>query len=245
MEKTDDFLYGTRAVIEAINAGKTINKILIKNQLNNTLIRELKGLASESEITIQFVPEQKLNRLGSKNHQGVVALTSPVAYHNIETILPAIFESGNNPSLLILDGITDSRNFGAIARTAECMGVDAIIIPTTGSAQITSDAIKTSAGALHHIPVCKVKKLKETVQYLQSSGVSIVCCTEKGTEPVEKIDFTRPTAVVMGSEESGISDAVLRIADDYTKVDMVGKIASLNVGIACGMILYEMSKQRN
>lgn len=244
MEK-DDFIFGTRAVIEAINTGKNIEKVFIKTGLNNELYHQLLTLIKENEIASQFVPIEKINRITRKNHQGVLAFISPVEFTNIEMLLPIIFEAGKDPLLLILDQITDVRNFGAIARTAECAGVDAIIIPEKGMARIGADAIKTSAGAIHHIPICKVNNLFRTIQYLQNSGIQILAATEKADKIYTLGNFKSPVAIVMGSEESGISQSILNIADQKLKIPLFGNIESLNVSVSAALMIYEAIRQRN
>jgi len=243
--ETDEYIYGTRAVIEAINKAKTIERVFIKTGLQNELIQELLGLIKEHEIAVQFVPIEKINRITRKNHQGVLAFVSPIDYANIEILLPTVFETGKDPLLLVLDQITDVRNFGAIARSAECAGVDAIIIPEKGMARIGADAIKTSAGALHHVPVCKVKSLTRTIQFLQESGIAIIASTEKADLIYTSANFRRPVAIVMGSEEDGISDAVLKIADEKLKIPLLGRIESLNVSVSAALLIYEAIRQRS
>lgn len=244
MEK-DDFIFGTRAVIEAINTGKNIEKVFIKTGLNNELYQQLLSLIKENEIAHQFVPIEKINRITRKNHQGVLAFISPVEFTDIEMLLPIIFEAGKDPLLLILDQITDVRNFGAIARSAECAGVDAIIIPEKGMARIGADAIKTSAGAIHHIPICKVNNLFRTIQYLQNSGIQILAATEKADKIYTQGNFKSPVAIVMGSEESGISQSILNIADQKLKIPLFGNIESLNVSVSAALMIYEAVRQRN
>ena len=243
--ETDEYIYGTRAVIEAINKGKTVERVFIKTGLQNELIHELISLVKEHDIAAQFVPIEKINRITRKNHQGVLAFVSPIEYTNIEVLLPTVFETGKDPLLLVLDQITDVRNFGAIARSAECAGVDAIIIPEKGMARIGADAIKTSAGALHHIPVCKVKNLTKTIHFLKESGIAIIAATEKADKVYTSGDFNRPVAIVMGSEEDGISDAVLKIADEKLKIPLFGNIESLNVSVSAALMIYEAIRQRN
>lgn len=244
--KQDDkqLLFGTRAVMEAIKAGKELDKLLIQQGGNNELLRELMLLVKQQDIPFQYVPIEKLNRLTQKNHQGVVGYLSVVTYHSIENILPGIFEAGKVPLLLILDRITDVRNFGAISRSAECAGVDAIIIPARGAAQINEDAIKTSAGALHKIPVCREHNLKQTIDFLKESGVKIIACTEKTEGYHYTVDYTLPVAIIMGSEEDGISEEYLRKCDEKVKIPMQGTIESLNVSVASGIIIFEAIRQR-
>jgi 23S rRNA (guanosine2251-2'-O)-methyltransferase len=190
------------------------------------------------------VPLEKINRLTRKNHQGVFAFISPIDFHNIEDIIPALFEEGKNPLILVLDRITDVRNFGAIARTAECAGVDTILIPEQNAAAINADAIKTSAGALHKVTVCRTWNLKLALQYLKDSGIQLIGCTEKTQDNMYKPDYTPPTAIIMGSEEDGVSPEFLKMCDARAKIPMSGKIASLNVSVATGVILYEAIRQR-
>jgi len=241
----EDFVFGTRAVIEAIKNGKTIDKILVKKGLHNELFHELQLLIKENNILVQSVPVEKINRVTRKNHQGVLAFISPIVFDNIENILPGIYELGQDPLLLILDQITDVRNFGAIVRSAECAGVHAIIIPEKGMARIGADAVKTSAGALHNLPICKVNNLYKTVQFLIDSGIRIVAATEKGDKLYTETDFNCPVGIVMGSEDEGISQQILNIANEQLKIPILGKIESLNVSVSAALMIYEAVRQRN
>jgi 23S rRNA (guanosine2251-2'-O)-methyltransferase len=240
----DNLIYGTRAVIEAVNNDREIEKLFIQKGLNNPLVNELRALLRDKEIIYQQVPIEKLNRIASGNHQGVVAFISTIVYHQIDNLLPEIYASAATPLLLILDRITDVRNFGAIARTAECCGVHALIIPSRGSALINSDAIKTSAGALLKVPVCRENNLKTTIDYLLKSGVHIVACSEKAEKYIAEADFLLPTAIIMGSEENGISGEYLKKSTQKLRIPMHGKTSSYNVSVATGMILYEAMRQR-
>jgi 23S rRNA (guanosine2251-2'-O)-methyltransferase len=240
----ENLIYGLRPVIEAIKSGKEIEKIFIQNGLRGEIYIELFHLLKENDVHSQYVPVEKLNKLTPKNHQGIVAYTSIISYTKVESVIPFIYEQGKTPLILILDRITDVRNFGAITRTAECAGVDAIIVPTRGSAQINSDAVKTSAGALHKIPVCKSDNLKETIDYLKKSGLQIIAATEKTDDYIYKTDFIPPTAIIMGSEEDGVSPEYIRLSDHKVKIPLSGDIESLNVSVACGVILYEAIRQR-
>lgn len=242
--ESNQMVFGTRAVIEAIRSGKEIESLYVQRGVGGGLISELKELLNQYNITAQQVPVEKLNRLTMKNHQGVVAFISPIVYQKIEDIIPQIFEKGEIPLILILDSITDVRNMGAIARSAECSGVHAIVVPAKGSAQINPDAIKTSAGALYKIPVCRHDNFMQTVRFIQESGLQLVCCTEKTQEFIYKPDYTAPTAIVMGSEEDGVRNEIIRIADHLAKIPMYGEIESLNVSVATGIILYEAIRQR-
>jgi 23S rRNA (guanosine2251-2'-O)-methyltransferase len=243
MEKKDT-IYGTRAVMEAIRAGKEIEKIMIQSGLSNDLIKELIGQAKESKVPYTFVPAEKLKRMSAKNHQGVICLLSAVSYASVDNIIDKAFSEGREPFLLILDRVTDVRNFGAIARTAECAGLDGIVIGEKGSAPITSDAMKTSAGALNHLAVCREKDIKKTLKQLRESGVKIIACTEKASKNIYDVDMSGPVALIMGSEEDGISDELLREADDLAKIPMKGKIGSLNVSVATGVAIYEIVRRR-
>ncbi|MDR0801668.1 23S rRNA (guanosine(2251)-2'-O)-methyltransferase RlmB [Fluviicola sp.] len=242
-EDSSDIIYGIRVVIEAIKNEIEINKILIQKGIDKDLFEELRTALTGKDYQLQYVPVEKLNKLTSNNHQGVVAFTSPVEYQNIEDLCDQWLSEGKEPCILVLDRITDVRNFGGIARTAACMGVNAILVPSKGSALVSADAIKTSAGALHTIPVCKTDLLKDSLFYLQQSGFQIVSCTEKSKISVENYAFFGPTAIVMGSEENGISNDLLKMSDARLSIPMAGEIASLNVGVATGMILYERLKQ--
>ncbi|MFL5765406.1 MAG: 23S rRNA (guanosine(2251)-2'-O)-methyltransferase RlmB [Bacteroidia bacterium] len=237
-------IFGIRPVIESINAGKEIDKLLVQSGLKGELVSQLMSLLKQKNIAFQYVPAEKLNRLTSKNHQGVIGFISSISYYKIEEVLPGVFEKGKVPLLLILDRITDVRNFGAIARTAECSGVDAIIIPSRGSAQINADAIKTSTGALQKIPVCREDNLKTTIDYLKECGLQIISCTEKANDYYFQVDLTSPTAIIMGSEEDGISNEYIQKSDGKAKIPLMGEISSLNVSVACGIILYEAVSQR-
>lgn len=243
-EDAEDIIYGVRAVIEAVRAKRPINKIFIQKGMNKELFYELKEELADKKYNLQFVPIHKLNRLTRKNHQGVVAQISPVPYQELEPIITKLFEEGEFPLVLMLDRLTDVRNFGAIARTAECVGVDAIVIPQKDSVSITADAIKTSAGALAKIPVCQVPDLTAVVHQLKNYGVQIVAATEKTDQPLHKVDLTLPTAIIMGSEEDGVSGKLLAMADVKAKIPMIGDIASLNVSVSAGIMLYECIRQR-
>ncbi len=243
-EKDENIIYGVRSVIEAIRAERSINKIFIQKGMQKELFKELKEELANKKYHLQFVPIHKLNRICRKNHQGVVAEVSPIEYVNIEPILNRLFEEGEVPLFIILDRVTDVRNFGAIARTAECNGVHAIILPQKDSVSITSDAIKTSAGALNKIPVSKVDDLSSTISYLKSSGVQIVASTENGNRNLHEVDLTLPTAIVMGSEENGVSTKILAESNVKARIPISGEIGSLNVSVSAGIMLYETNRQR-
>lgn len=239
----DEIIFGVRAVIEAIRAGRGFNKIFIQKGMQKELFLELKEELKGHDFQLQFVPTEKLNSFTESNHQGVVALVSPVDYYKIEDIVEELLAAEKKPFILALDRITDIRNFGAIARTAECEGVDAILIPSKGSAQVTSDAVKTSAGALNRIKVCKTDNMKDSLFYIQQCGMRIVACTEKASVPLYETNLRGAVAVIMGSEMDGITSDLINLADISCKIPMKGEIASLNVSVAAGMVLYEKLRQ--
>lgn len=237
-------IFGIRAIIEAINAGKAVDKILLQKGLSNELFNQLRQALRGSEIPFQFVPPEKLKRLTDKNHQGAIAYIAEINYYNTEDLLAEVFECGKTPLVLILDRVTDVRNFGAVARSAECAGVDFIIVPSRGAAQINGDAIKTSAGALHRLKVCREENLKQTIDYLKEYGLQTVACHEKTDKLIYDADFKKPTAIIMGSEENGISGEYIKRSDVEVKIPMTGNIASLNVSVATGIVLFEVVHQR-
>lgn len=239
-----EMIFGIRAVIEAAEAGKNIDKVLVKRELQGELFKELQEVLRRYEIPMQRVPVERIERITRKNHQGVIAFTSAVAYQKLEDIIPFLYEEGKNPLIVVLDGITDVRNFGAIARTCEVAGVDAIVIPERGSVSVNADAIKTSAGALHTIPVCRERNLKDAILFLRNSGVKVVAATEKAADNYTAVDLTSPTAIVMGSEDEGVSNEIIRICDNLVKIPQFGNIQSLNVSVACGVMIYEVVRQR-
>ncbi|UEG51603.1 23S rRNA (guanosine(2251)-2'-O)-methyltransferase RlmB [Mucilaginibacter daejeonensis] len=243
-KKNDNLIFGIRAIIEAVVSGKEIEALYLQRGLTGGLFQELKQIINEYQLPVQYVPIEKLHRMTPKNHQGAVAVISPIIYQKVEDIIPQVFEKGEVPLILVLDSITDVRNMGAIARTAECSGVHAIVIPAKGSAQINADAVKTSAGALYKIPVCRHDNFMQTVRFLQESGLQLVCCTEKTNDYIYKPDYTAPTAIIMGSEEDGIRNDIIRIADHLARIPMFGEIGSLNVSVSAGVILYEAIRQR-
>lgn len=241
----DEMIFGIRAVIEAIEAGKEIDKLLIKKDLQSDLSRELFNILKGRHIPVQRVPVEKLNRITRKNHQGVIAYTTQITYQHIEDIVPTLFEEGKNPFFVLLDGVTDVRNFGAIARTAECAGVDAIIIPSKNSVSVNADAIKTSAGALHTIPVCREDNLTKSIKYLKNCGIHIAGATEKGNRSYTKGTYDGPVCLIMGAEDRGIPQEHLALCDEWVKIPILGHIGSLNVSVAAGVLIYEIVKQRN
>ncbi len=243
-KQKQEMLFGIRAAMEAVKSEKEIDKILIRKGLTGRLFQELFDLIRERGIEYQFVPAEKINSLNQKNNQGIVALIAPIAYQEIDEVLPEILAAGKTPLILILDHITDVRNFGAIARSAECAGVDAVIIPFKNSAKITPDSIKTSAGALYNIPVCRVQNLKTLVRALKKERIRIVAATEKAEQYYTEADFSLATAIIMGAEDTGIDEALLRLADEQVKIPILGEIESLNVSVAASLMVYEAVRQR-
>ncbi|MBR5434730.1 MAG: 23S rRNA (guanosine(2251)-2'-O)-methyltransferase RlmB [Bacteroidales bacterium] len=244
MEQQQDMIYGCHAILEALRDAKPIDQILIKKQSDNEQIREIIYLAKKQNVTIKSVPVEKLNKITRKAHQGIIAFMSPIEFQDLEQIVPTIFEQGKNPFIIILDQVCDVRNFGAITRTAECMGVQAIVIPQRGAAKIGADAVKTSAGALLKIPICKVHSLKGAIEYLQQSGITVMCAAEKFSQNCYDADLTKPLALVFGAEENGIEPAIVDMADGCIRIPMQGEIASLNVSAATAMCVYEVCRQR-
>ena len=242
MEKNTE-IYGIRAVIEAINSSKDIDKVFIQTGLKGKLIGQLESLIRKNKINFSYVPTQKLDRLSKKNHQGVVARIAPIKFYTIDSFSEVI-EKSKNPFILILDQINDVRNFGAIIRTAEISGVDGIIIQNSSSAPINSDTIKTSAGAIFNIPICKVNHIKDAIYHLQSMNISIISASEKSEKNIYDVDLKGPLAIVMGSEQKGINKSVINLSNESVKLPIYGKIESLNVSVACGIFLYEVVRQR-
>jgi len=239
-----NFIFGTRAVMEAISSGKELEKVLIQKDIRNDLMRQLIARLRELKVPMSQVPLEKLNGITRKNHQGVICYISPIRYQSLDHIVESCYSSGKDPLLVILDRVTDVRNFGAIARTLECAGADALVIQSKGNALIGGDAMKTSAGALNVLPVCREDNLKETIQNLKASGVRVIACTEKAEESLYKSDLAGPLAIVLGSEENGISSEYLKLCDSKVMIPMAGQIESLNVSVSAGIILYEAIRQR-
>ncbi|MDE5912817.1 MAG: 23S rRNA (guanosine(2251)-2'-O)-methyltransferase RlmB [Muribaculaceae bacterium] len=243
MQKSE-YIFGIRAVMEAIQAGRDIDKVLIKKELRGDLIAELIDMLKLHRIPVKRVPLQTIDRITRKNHQGVVAVLCAVTYHRLDHLVPQLYEEGRLPFVIVLDGITDVRNFGAIARTAECVGADAIVIPEHGSVSVGADAVKTSAGALHHIPVCRSRSASLAVRFLKENGYKIVAVTEKADTNYTAVDYTGPIALVMGAEDIGISADIISMADAKAAIPMFGEIGSLNVSVAAGVMMYEVVRQR-
>jgi 23S rRNA (guanosine2251-2'-O)-methyltransferase len=237
-------IFGAHAVIEALRAGKEIEKILMKKDLMGDVLREVLKAAREREIPYQFVPTEKLDRVTQKTHQGVIAFISEIEYQKLEQVIPMLYEQGIDPFILVLDHVTDVRNFGSIARTAECAGVNAIVVPDKGAAGINADAMKASAGALNIIQVCRVNNLSQAVDYLKESGLKIFAASEKGEKMYTEIDYTGPVCIVMGAEDKGVSYDIIKQTTQVVKIPLLGKVESLNVSVACGLILYEVVKSK-
>lgn len=245
MEEKSSKIFGIRAVIEAINSGATIQKVYLQKGLAGNLFSELNGLIKAHKIATSHVPVEKLNHLSrNSNHQGVAATISPIDFHDLESLLETVLESDKTPLFLLLDQITDVRNFGAIIRTAECTGVDGIVIQNQGSAPLNADAIKTSAGAAFKVPICRVDHLKDAMFLLQASDIKLVASTEKTDDTLYDVDFKQPTAIIMGSEHRGVNPSILKMVDSKAKLPLLGSIESLNVSVACGALLYEALRQR-
>jgi len=242
--KENEMIFGIHAVIETLHAGKTIDKILIKNDLQGDSIKLLFAALKEHEIHVQRVPLERLNRITRKNHQGVIAFISAVTYYRLEDVIPFVFEQGKDPFVVLLDGITDVRNFGAIARTCECAGVHAMVIPSKDSVSVNADAMKTSAGALNVIPVCKEKSINQSIRFLKDSGLKVIAASEKGVKYYTEVSYTGPVAIVMGAEDVGIAPENLRICDEIVKIPLFGTIHSLNVSVATSILVYEGVRQK-
>ncbi|WP_330442157.1 23S rRNA (guanosine(2251)-2'-O)-methyltransferase RlmB [Flavobacterium sp. C4GT6] len=243
MEKEHQ-IFGIRAIMETINAGKEVDKVFIQKDAQGDLMRELMKTIKKNSVNFSYVPVEKLNRLTHNNHQGAVATIAPVSFHNLEKLVETVLESDKTPLFLILDQLSDARNFGAIIRTAECTGVDGIIIQKQGSAPVNGDTVKTSAGAVFNVPICKVEHIKDAIFHLQGSGIKTIAATEKTESTIYDVNFNEPVAIIMGSEDRGINPSVLKIVDEKAKLPMFGTISSLNVSVACGAFLYEAVRQR-
>lgn len=244
-QKKDQIIFGIRALQEALDAGKEIEKVLLKSGSGSSdIFRELTSRIHAEKIPFQHVPMEKLNSITRKNHQGVIAYVSEITYADIDFILPAVFEKGEVPLILMLDQVSDVRNFGAISRTAECAGIHAIIIPFKGGARITAEAVKTSAGALHTIPVCRHPDLSQALSYLKDSGLTVFSATEKATQTIYEVDLRNPSVIIMGAEDRGVSAKLEDMVDEHVSIPLHGRIASLNVSVATGIIVYEAIRQR-
>jgi 23S rRNA (guanosine2251-2'-O)-methyltransferase len=242
---SQQMIFGLHPLMEAIDAGREISKVLLRKGLAGDMYRELLVSLRKHDIPSQVVPVEKLNRVTRKNHQGVIAFVSPVEYVRIENLIPSLFENGENPFIIICEGITDTRNAGAIARTAECAGAHAILLPTKGSAMISADVVKTSAGALNHIAVCRTDNMRSTLTFLKNSGLKIIAATEKAHDIYHQVDLTGPAALLLGAEDAGIPAEYLRMADVAVKIPVKGHVSSLNVSAAAAVLMYEMVKQNH
>ena len=240
-----EMIFGVRAVMEAIDAGKVLDKVLVRRDMSSAIGRELLIKLEGTGTQIQRVPLEKLNQFTDKNHQGVIAFLSPIEFTPLDSLVQSLYDEGKVPLLVMLDGVTDVRNFGAIARTCVCAGVHALIIGTRGSAAINGDAVKASAGALHSLPICKVENLQNALRYLQESGLRIVAATEHTDRNYTEVDMTVPACIVMGSEEKGIYEENLKLCTDQVRLPMTGVIESLNVSVAAGIFIYEAVRQRS
>ncbi|MFV1447992.1 23S rRNA (guanosine(2251)-2'-O)-methyltransferase RlmB [Maribacter sp. HS] len=243
MQKTTQ-IYGLRAIIEAVNSNEEIDKVFLQKGLKGDLMKELEGLLRRNEINMVYVPVEKLNRLTKNNHQGAVANISPISFYTLEDLVEKANEKEGPALFLLLDQLSDVRNFGAIIRTAECTGVDGIIVQKKGAAPVTADTIKTSAGAAYKVPIAKVDHLKDAVFYLQTSGIKVVSATEKTDDSVYDVPFKVSIAIVMGAEDRGITPSILKASDYRAKLPLLGEIGSLNVSVACAVFLYEAVRQR-
>lgn len=238
-------IFGIRPILEAIDEGKSIDKVFLKSGMDNPLGKELTRELRKHDIPYQIVPYQKLNRFTRKNHQGAIALISPVEFAKLDELITMVYERGEDPLIVLLDGITDVRNFGAIVRSAECLGAHAVAMPFKGSAAVGPDAVKTSAGALLRLPLCKVQSTAKACKELQKAGLKIVAMSEKAKDDLAEMNLNGPLAVVMGAEDTGISDEVLKTADELARIPMSGNIGSLNVSVSAGISLYEVTRQRS
>lgn len=243
IDKTQ-YIYGVHAVLEAIDAGKDIDKILLSKTLNDETAKEISERARQLRVPVQRVPVQKIDRITRRNHQGVLAMMAAVTYYRVEDLVPQLFDEGVNPFVVVLDGVTDVRNFGAVARTCECAGVNAIVIPERESVSVNADAVKTSAGALNYLPVCRERNLVNAVKLLRDSGFKIVGTSDKQHLPYTKADYTGPVAIVLGAEDKGISPEIMKLCDTQVLIPEFGSINSLNVSVAGGIMIYEVVRQR-
>lgn len=243
-DKSKNFIFGIHAVIEAIEAGKSIDKLLVKKEFSGDLGRELLSVARNFGVPVQHVPVEKLNRITRRNHQGAIAMLAAVDYCRIDSVIPQLYDDGINPLVVVLDGITDVRNFGAIARTCECAGVNTIVIPERNSVGVTADAVKTSAGALTYLPVCRESNLVKAVKYLKDSGCRVIGAAGETKIPYTASDYTGPVAIVLGSEDNGISPEIKKLCDELVAIPEFGEINSLNVSVAGGIMIYEVVRQR-
>lgn len=245
MKNTRDFIFGTRAVIEAIRSGNDLEKILIARKTESEILNEIFSLSRDHEIPFQYVPWEKLNRITRKNHQGVIAFISPIPYFPLDELIQGVYERGEDPLFLILDQVSDVRNFGSVCRSAECLGFNGVIIPEKGSARVNADAVKTSAGALLKIPVSRVRSLPNTIKHLKDSGMRIIAVTEKSEKLIYDSRLAGPIGIILGNEETGISENILHLTDEQLCIPMKGETESLNVSVAASIMMYEAIRQRD
>ena len=243
-QKASDFVFGLHSVKETLISSKEIERVYIQKGMKNEGLKEIINLAKDRGADIAMVPTEKLNRITRKNHQGVICFISPIHFADIDNVISSVYEKGETPLIIVLDEVTDVRNFGAITRTAECAGAHAILFPEKGSARIGSDAMKTSSGALNHIPICRTKNLINSLKDIKAHGLNLVACSEKGNKTIFEVDMTGPTAIIMGSEERGIKIEHVSEAEDFAKIPMTGQVKSMNVGVAMGIITFEAIRQR-
>ncbi|MEM9824715.1 MAG: 23S rRNA (guanosine(2251)-2'-O)-methyltransferase RlmB [Bacteroidota bacterium] len=237
-------IIGRHPIVEAIKAGQPIDKLILQQGVRGDFEKEIRYLSKRNNIPLQVVPKERMKKFSRANHQGVIGFLSLLPYYRLEDLLPMIYEKSEVPLLLLLDGVTDVRNFGAIARSAECSGVHGIVIPKKGAAQINAEAIKTSAGALTKIPICRETSLSAAIDFLELSGIQVLATDLKAAKPIFDLDFTLPTAIVMGAEGEGISPAILRKVQQSIIIPQVGTTDSFNVSVAAGIVLYEVMRQR-
>jgi 23S rRNA (guanosine2251-2'-O)-methyltransferase len=244
VKKGKDFIFGIHSVTEALKSDRELDRVLIARKTESETLQELFSLVRDKGIPFQFVPFEKLNKITRKNHQGVIAFISEISYFPFNELITRIYEGGDDPLLLILDGISDVRNFGAIARSAECLGFNGIVIPEKGAARVNADAVKTSAGALMNIPVSRVKSLPNAIKQMNDSGIRVYAITEKTGKKIFNAGMKGPLALLMGSEDMGISENLLYICNDKLSIPMTGKTESLNVSVAASISMYEVVRQR-
>ncbi len=239
-----EIIYGRHPIMDALENGIVMEKILLATGTHGDFEKRIRFLSKERQIPLQIVPKEKLNSITKKNHQGVIAFTSPIEYFQIEDLLPLIYEKGEIPLFVLLDGVTDVRNLGAIARSAEAFGVHALVIPKKGSAQINEEAIKTSAGALNYLTVSRVQSLVTTVEYFAQNGIQVVAADVKGEKQLKEISFDTPTAIILGDESRAVNRSLLELVDETYRIPIVGQVDSYNVSVAAGITLYEVNRQR-
>ncbi len=244
-KKDSSLIYGRHPVLDAIRAGRPLDKVMLQKGTRGEFEKEVRKLTKAHGITLQYAPKERLSKFTKGNHQGILAFVSLIPYYNIDDVLPFAYEKGEVPLIVILENVTDVRNFGSIARSAECAGAHAIVVPLKGAARINAEAMKTSAGALNALRVCRTNSLSNVIQYLKDSGVQVVATSLEGTQMVYEVDFTIPTAIVMGSEGDGISAHMTSISDQLCRIPQVGQTDSYNVSVASGILLYEVLRQRS